>query len=314
MSSLIALIGKEQQVKHAVQSTIVLRQRTQGGGLNTRTINPEFHNVWRTLLDLRETERCDPNVGVKTTDELTTSERGKLFQTDDEELQKLVDFYRPLCRHAGRRFVVAHLGQSLDGRIAAANGSSRWVTGHEDVVHNHRMRALFDAVVVGAGTVCYDDPQLTVREVEGRSPVRVVIDPRRRLAEDFKLFTDGEAETLLLCGAHEVGRDRHHGQAELVGIESRDGRLAPQAILDELERRHLKRIFIEGGGVTVSRFLDESCLDRLQIAVAPVIIGSGRPSISLPEIDDVSAGLRPRVRTLSLGQDVLFECCFDHGD
>ncbi|MGI9494203.1 MAG: RibD family protein [Geminicoccaceae bacterium] len=226
-------------------------------------------------------------------------------------------FYEPHCRNRGR-FVVAHLGQSLDGRIAAANGSSRWVTGPEDVIHNHRMRALFDAVVVGAGTVCYDNPQLTVREVEGRSPTRVVIDPRRRLGEDFKVFTDGEAETLLLCDAREVGTDRHHGQAEIVGIErqngeSRDGRLASQAILSELERRHLERIFVEGGGVTVSRFLDEGCLDRLQIAVAPVIIGSGRPSISLPEIDDVNAGLRPKVRTYSLGQDVLFECCFDHG-
>ena len=222
-------------------------------------------------------------------------------------------FYEPYCRNDGR-FVVAHLGQSLDGRIAAANGSSRWVTGPEDVVHNHRMRALSDAVVVGTGTVCYDDPQLTVREVEGPSPVRVVIDPRRRLGKNFKVFTDGEAETLLLCGAREARTDRYHGQAEIVGIESKDGRLASQAILNELERRHLKRIFIEGGGVTVSRFLDEGCLDRLQITVAPVIIGSGRPSISLPEIDDVNAGLRPKIRTLPLGQDILFECCFDHGD
>jgi riboflavin-specific deaminase-like protein len=173
------------------------------------------------------------------------------------------------------------------------------------------MRALFDAVVVGAGTVCYDDPKLTVREVEGRSPVRVVIDPRRRLAKTFKLFEDGEATTLLLCDAAHVAGDRRHGQAEIVGIDTDDGHLAPKAILDALETRNLKRIFVEGGGVTVSRFLDDGCLDRLQIAVAPIIIGSGRPSISLPEIDDVSAGLRPKVRTFALGGDVLFECCFD---
>jgi riboflavin biosynthesis pyrimidine reductase len=134
------------------------------------------------------------------------------------------------------------------------------------------------------------------------------------LGKGFKVFTDGEAKTLLLCDAGEVGTDRHHGQAEIVGIESQDGRLASQAILNELERRRLKRVFVEGGGVTVSRFLDEGCLDRLQIAVAPVIIGSGRPSITLPEIDDVNAGLRPEIRTLSLGQDVLFECCFDRDD
>ena len=67
--------------------------------------------------------------------------------------RELLELYLPLCQGCPERFVVAHLGQSLDGRIAAANGASRWVTGAEDVVHNHRMRALFDAVVVGAGTV-----------------------------------------------------------------------------------------------------------------------------------------------------------------
>ena len=66
---------------------------------------------------------------------------------------QLLHLYLPLCRDCPDRFVVAHLGQSLDGRIAAANGASQWVTGPEDVAHNHRMRALFDAVVVGAGTV-----------------------------------------------------------------------------------------------------------------------------------------------------------------
>ncbi len=282
--------------------------------MNSQSVNSELHDLWRALLSLVETRQGDQRLAEKKADEVTTSDPGKLFQDADHELQQFAELYGPLCQDYGRRFVVAHLGQSLDGRIAAVNGSSRWVTGQEDVVHNHRMRALFDAVVVGAGTVCYDDPQLTVREVEGNSPVRVVIDPKRRLAKDFKVFTDGEAKTLLLCDAKEVRQDRYHGQAEIVGIESLDGRLSPKMVLDELERRHLKRIFVEGGGVTVSRFLDEGCLDRLQIAVAPVLIGSGRPSISLPEIDDVSAGLRPTVRQFKLGRDVLFECCFDRSD
>lgn len=279
--------------------------------MKNRTVNSKLRNAWRTLLSLRETTQGDQSPTSSMSDELTTSELGKLFQGSDDELRQFVDLYSPHCRDRGHRFVVAHLGQSLDGRIAAANGSSRWVTGQEDVVHNHRMRALFDAVVVGAGTVCYDDPQLTVREVDGHSPVRVVIDPKRRLTTDFKLFTDDEAPTLLLCDAKQVSGDCRHGQADIIGIESPDGRLAPTAIIGALEQRGLRRIFVEGGGVTVSRFLEDGCLDRLQIAVAPIILGSGRPSISLPEIDDVRAGLRPKVRNFMLGRDVLFECCFD---
>jgi diaminohydroxyphosphoribosylaminopyrimidine deaminase / 5-amino-6-(5-phosphoribosylamino)uracil reductase len=222
----------------------------------------------------------------------------------EEAARLMFELYAPLCHPAKGRFVVAHLGQSLDGRIGPLSGKPEAITGPEDMTHNHRMRALFDVVLVGAGTVCHDDPTLTVRHVEGRNPVRVVVDPDRRLSVNYGVFNDGLAPTLLLCREERCTEGERHGQAEVVGVGAD---CSPRAVLDVLGRRGLQRVFIEGGGVTVSRFLSAGCLDRLQLAVSPLIMGQGKPGIDLGE----TLRLRPRVRRFDLNHDVLFECCFD---
>ena len=220
--------------------------------------------------------------------------------------------YGPLCaaRRAGP-FVVGHLAQSLDGRIATLCGMSRWLSGAEDLLHTHRMRALCEAVVVGVTTVLLDDPQLTVRLCTGPNPVRVVIDPDRRLDGSQRLFRDGSAPTLLLCGADRAGVGERLGSAEVVPVERGKDGLSPHEICRVLALRGLGSLLIEGGGVTVSRFLAAGALNRLQITIAPVILGSGRPAIMLPTITDLSNSLRPRTRRVMMGADVMIECDFD---
>jgi len=221
------------------------------------------------------------------------------------------ELYSPLCRMGRNRpFAIAHLGQSLDGRIATSAGISRWVTGDADLVHTHRLRALADAVIIGAGTVRHDDPKLTVRRCLGDHPVRVVIDPDRRLGVDYSVFQDGAAPTMLLAAADRVRPGERLGQAEIIGLPRDEAGLSPQDIRAVLAARGLHFLFIEGGGVTISRFLAAAALDRLQLAVAPVLLGSGRASLTLPEIVDLRQGLRPRIRRFTLGEDMLYECIF----
>ena len=225
-----------------------------------------------------------------------------------ESSVELFDLYLPMAQACRERpLTVAHLGQSLDGHIATESGASCYVTGPENLTHLHRMRALCDAIVVGASTVEHDDPQLTTRRVAGPNPVRVILDPRRRLAVGHGVFQDQAAPTLLIC-SEELADVPAPGKAEIIGVAVQNGGLNLAEIVRRLQQRGLFGVFIEGGGLTVSAFLEQGLLNQLQVTVAPLIIGSGRPGIRLPPIQDLSQGLRPRCRRYALGEDVMFDC------
>jgi len=228
----------------------------------------------------------------------------------DDPRHALIDLYLPICSATvARPITVGHLGQSLDGFIATHAGESQYVTGEENIRHLHRMRALCDAVVVGAGTVAADDPQLTTRHVSGPSPVRVVLDPARRLADHYRVFNDDAANTLYVCGKSVMREgDTHFGRASVVGVDDDGDRLDVAAVLRVLRARGCHRIFVEGGGVTVSMFLEANALDRLQIAIAPLLIGDGRPAIRLAPRLALSDCHRPRYRVYRMGADVMFDC------
>lgn len=202
--------------------------------------------------------------------------------------------------------VVGQIGQSLDGRIATVSGHSKYINGPAGLTHLHQLRALVDAVVIGVGTALADDPQLTVRRVDGPHPARVVIDPRGRLQDGAKVFADDGVRRLLLT-ADGASCSAPAG-VEVIALPAIEGRIAPADVLAVLAERGLRRILIEGGADTVSRFLVAGCLDRLHVTVAPIILGAGRASFALPPIDRADEALRLPVRSIQLDGDLLLDC------
>lgn len=204
---------------------------------------------------------------------------------------------------ADEMVVVGQLGQSLDGRIATSSGHSKYINGAAGLDHLHRIRALVDGIVVGIGTALADDPQLTVRRVAGPNPARIVIDPRGRLPQAARLLLPGVRRVVITAASRAPAAD-----IEVVTLPVQNGHFAPAAILEALSGLGFRRLLIEGGAQTVSHFLSAGCLDRLHVVVAPIILGSGRPSLMLDPIERADQAMRPTARAYPIGEEVLFDC------
>ncbi|MEX2474888.1 RibD family protein [Marinobacter sp.] len=286
----------------------------------------DTHSAWHLVLDA--VNRTNVTLSLPEEDRPALELNGsgwRLLQPASEEAGNLLNVFLPLClplTDTESCRVVGQLGQSLDGRIATVTGASQFINGEDGLIHLHRLRAVSDAVIVGAGTASTDNPRLTVRKAPGRNPVRVVIDRHRRVPDSHHLFTDRAAPTLrLVAGTYRQNAPQSepveqalaaNGPVDVpcLGNPDSDTPVAPAIILQVLADFGLRKVFVEGGGLTVSTFLNAGLLDRLHVMVAPMIIGSGRPAFSLPEIDLLSDALRPRAQLVNLGSDMLFDLDF----
>ena len=217
--------------------------------------------------------------------------------------------------------VVAHLGQSVDAQIATTSGDSFYVTGEENRKHLHCLRALSDAVIVGSGTILADNPQLTTRAVAGENPVRVIIDSQARLPTSLGVFTDSASRTVLLhqSSTDLAGLEMAFGpqivdksgslvnQVERWIIPDTDDALSVNKMINQLSSRGLRRLFVEGGGITVSRFFEAQALDRLHVAVAPLLVGKGTSALQLSGVPKMMQARRPPHSIYRMGEDILWD-------
>jgi len=212
----------------------------------------------------------------------------------------------------GRPFVTWKYAASLDGRTAAADGSSRWITSSAARADVHRLRVESDAVLVGSGTVLADNPQLAVRKagLTDRQPLRVVLDARVRTPPTATVL-DTAAATLVLVAAERADGPSADALrcagAEVVGVPAAaGGGLALDAVLAELHRRGLVSLLVEGGARVAGGFLAAGLIDRVIAYVAPVLIGGdGLPALAGVGAPTIDSALRLRLDdTVLIGGDV----------
>ena len=187
-------------------------------------------------------------------------------------------FFARFARLLGRPITVGHFAQSLDGRIATGSGDSRWIGNDANLEHAHRMRALCDGILIGKNTLRLDQPQLTVRRVEGPNPVRIVLGSQ--ITDCGSLLRAATSRIIVFQKESTKLVDEHIEQI----IHTCETNIPSEVVLDALFRRRIYSVLIEGGAKTTSAFIREENLDVLQLHIAPILIGSGRSSIQLPEI------------------------------
>jgi diaminohydroxyphosphoribosylaminopyrimidine deaminase / 5-amino-6-(5-phosphoribosylamino)uracil reductase len=200
----------------------------------------------------------------------------------ESEAQKLIKGWTKFIV-TGQSYLTLKLAISLDGRIATRSGASKWITGPESRMRVQSLRAAHDAVMVGVNTVLADNPRLTVRDVPGRSPVRVIVDSKLRIPTSAQVVQT--ATQVPTCVVTTVGAPKPHEEAlHALGVRvirvppTAEGRCEPAVMLRELAAREVVNVMCEGGSELGGSLLASGLADELHVFVAPLLLGPrGRP-------------------------------------
>ena len=202
----------------------------------------------------------------------------------------------PVPAPAGRPFVTVSYAQTLDGRLATASGSSHWISGPESLRFAHELRAAHDAIMVGVGTVCCDDPRLTVRLVSGRDPLRVIVDSTLRTPLTAAVLAGGAAAGTMLAVTDRAPADRCAAARALGATVLRlpcsgDGRVDLAALLTALYQHGVGSVMVEGGAGLITALLRARLVDRLAVCIALKVLGAGIEAIGDLGITDLARAL-----------------------
>lgn len=219
-----------------------------------------------------------------------------------------------------RPLITVSYAQTLDGRLATVGGSSRWISSDESLRFAHKLRASHDAVIVGSGTARRDDPELTVRHVEGEDPIRVIVDCSLRTPPSAKVLADGAAKGTILA-ATEKAPDERRDELSALGAKvlrlpgDSDGRVDLHSLMAELHRLGIETAMVEGGATLITSLLRERIVDRVAICIAPKILGRGIEAVGDLGIHDLDRCVAlENVSLTTCGPDIVLEADLEYCD
>jgi len=208
-------------------------------------------------------------------------------------------------------YAIINAAITLDGKIASASGDSA-ISGKEDLIRVHRLRAECDGILVGVNTAIKDDPRLTVHKIKSsRNPVRIVVDSKARIPLKARMFKE-EGETVIAvsekANKNKLEKLKNIKNVSVVSCGKEEVDL--KKLMGILHRKGIKKLLVEGGGNVIFSFLKERLADEIRIAVAPVIVG-GKNAITLAEgegFSKISDGAELKLKkSYSLGKDLVLE-------
>jgi len=197
-------------------------------------------------------------------------------------------------------YAIAHFAQTLDGRIASSTGDSKWIGNDDNLIHAHKMRALSDAILVGAGTLRIDNPRLNVRLVKGKNPTKVVIGGDKL---DFDNFLAVDQNTIIFCQNH----CDHSDDQRLISLAKDQDQYKPKELLNVLYHKGIHLVYIEGGSHTTSEFIKQRAIDQVQVHITPKIMGSGLTGFQFEGLNNVEDAIEfSSHRFIPVGDHIMF--------
>jgi diaminohydroxyphosphoribosylaminopyrimidine deaminase / 5-amino-6-(5-phosphoribosylamino)uracil reductase len=200
-------------------------------------------------------------------------------------------------------FVTLKIAQSLDGKISKSKNKQTWLTGKEAIKFVHKLRSEYDAVLVGANTIKVDNPLLTVREVKGRNPIRIIIDGKLSISLNSKVLNNNEPNKTWIFTSKNSNQKKLR-QIKNKGVKvfsvktAADGRINLKSVLKVIAKNRITSVLVEGGQEIFSQFFNHNLFDELIILQSPKILGKGLSSLNTTQLKNL-----PMIETNRLGLD-----------